>query len=262
MSKIAETDLSGNRAPALRRAVQILDVVSELTTPPTFSDIVTKLGLPKSSAHGLCAALVDLGMLIRTDAGTYRIGAHVMNWANAFLGQTDLVEEFQRLLQDRRELSDFTVTLTVLDGQQVVYVACSNSQAALGFTFRIGMRLPAPFTATGKAMLSTLDNEDLRRRFKAGWPQRLTAHSVASFEPLLQELALVRQRGYSVDNGQIREGMFCIGAPVYDFSGQVVAGLAVSMLAQEATELNVATIGKKLVDIASSLSARLGKRRV
>jgi len=262
MSKIAETDSSTNSAPALRRAIQILDAVSELSTPPTFSEIVTKLGLPKSSAHGLCAALVDLGMLIRTDAGTYRVGARVMNWASAFLGQTDLVEEFQRLLQDRRELSDFTVTMTVLDGQQVVYVACANSQAALGFTFRIGMRLPAPFTATGKAILSTLNEGDIRRRFEAGWPPQLTTHSVASLGPLLQELALVRQRGYSVDNGQIREGMFCIGAPVYDFSGQVVAGLAVSMLEQEATDANIATIGGKLIDIASSLSARLGNNRI
>ncbi|WP_114194336.1 IclR family transcriptional regulator [Edaphovirga cremea] len=261
MPKNAEIDTSGNNAPALRRAVQILDAVSELPHPPTFTEIVTKLGLPKSSAHGLCAALVDLGMLVRTDAGTYRVGAHVMNWANAFLGQTDLVEEFQRLLQDRRELSDFSVTLTVLDGQQVVYVACSNSKAALGFTFRIGMRLPAPFTATGKAILSTLDDEDICHRFAAGWPQPLTVHSVASIEMLLQELALARQRGYSVDDGQIREGMFCIGAPVHDFSGQVVAGLAVSMLEQEATESNVDTIGSKLVDIAASLSARLGNRR-
>jgi len=56
--------------------------------------------------------------------------------------------------------------------------------------------------------------------------------------------------------------MFCIGAPVYDFSGQVVAGLAVSMLEQEATDANIATIGGKLIDIASSLSARLGNNRI
>lgn len=74
MSKNTETETSGNSAPALRRAILILDAVSEHPTPPTFTEIVTILGLPKSSAHGLCAALVDLGMLIRTDAGTYRVG--------------------------------------------------------------------------------------------------------------------------------------------------------------------------------------------
>lgn len=258
MPENTETETPGSSAPALRRAVQILDAVSKLPTPPTFTEIVTLLGLPKSSAHGLCAALVDLGMLIRTDAGTYRVGGRVMNWANAFIGQTDLVEEFQRLLQDRRELSDFTVTMTILDSQQVVYVACSNSKAALGFTFRIGMRLPAPFTATGKAILSTLNDEDICRRFETGWPKPLTARSVASLTTLLQELAVVRQRGYSVDDGQIREGMFCIGAPVYDFSGQVVAGLAVSMLEQEAAASTIEAIGNKLVNIAASLSARLG----
>jgi len=262
MAMNAATDSPVSSAPALRRAVQILDLVSALATPPTFSEIVAQLGLPKSSAHGLCATLVDLGLLIRTNAGTYQVGAHVMNWANAFVSQTDLVDVFQDLLQDRQDLSNFSLTLTVLDQQQVVYIACANSKAALGFTFRIGLRLPAPFTATGKAILSTLGDQQVRQRFTSDWPQPMTANSVANIDQLLLELAQVRQRGYSLDNGQIREGMFCIGAPVYDFSGQAVAGLAVSMLEQEAIDSTVEAIGSKLVAIASSLSARLGNSRV
>jgi len=261
MPKNSSSDNPAGSAPALRRAVQILDLVSESVNPPTFTDIVTLLGLPKSSVHGLCATLVELGLLHRSDAGTYLLGPHTMSWANGFLRQTNLVTEFQQLLNERRELNQFTVTLTVLEGTQVIYLACANSNTALGFTFRIGMRLPAPFTATGKAMLSTLSDRDVCLRFSTQWPELLTPHSVATRDELLAELATTRQRGFSIDDGQIRDGMLCIGTPVYDFSGKAIAGLAVSMLEIEATPEAIDSTGLALMDISQSLSARMGNHR-
>ncbi|MBS0847140.1 IclR family transcriptional regulator [Citrobacter sp. JGM124] len=260
MPKILSSEPATGSAPALRRAVHILDLVSQLTTPPTFTEIVDTLGLPKSSVHGLCATLVELGLLIRSEAGTYRLGPHTMSWANGFLRQTDLVAEFQQLLNERQELSQFTVTLTVLEGMQVIYLACANSNRALGFTFRIGMRLPAPFTATGKAILSALSDQEISQRLSGQWPAPLTPHSVATYNELMTELAEARQRGFSVDNGQIRDGMLCIGAPVYDFSGNVVAGLAVSMLELEATAEAIDQTGHRLVELSKKLSARMGNR--
>jgi len=261
MPKISSSENPAGSAPALRRAVQILDLVSELANPPTFTEIVALLGLPKSSVHGLCATLVELGLLNRSEAGTYRLGSHTMSWAYGFLRQTDLVAEFQRLLNERGEMSPFTVTLTVLDATQVIYLACANSNTALGFTFRIGMRLPAPFTATGKAILSAFSDQEVRQRFSTQWPTPLTPHSVATLDELLAELSETRQRGFSIDNGQIRDGMLCIGAPVYDFSGKVIAGLAVSMLALEATADAIRQTGDALLDISTSLSVRMGNPR-
>jgi len=261
MPKNSSADNATGSAPALRRAVQILDLISESTDSLTFTDIVTLLGLPKSSVHGLCATLVELGLLHRSDAGTYLLGSHTMSWANGFLRQTDLVAEFQQLFNERRELTPFTVTLTVLEGTQVIYLACANSNTALGFTFRIGMRLPAPFTATGKAMLSTFSHQEISQRFRDKWPEALTPHSVATLDELLIELATTRQRGFSIDNGQIRDGMLCIGAPVYDFSGKVIAGLAVSMLEIEATAEAIEKTGYTLMNISRSLSARMGNPR-
>lgn len=258
MSKTASGETSAGSAPALRRAVQILDLVSQSPAPLTFTDIVALLSLPKSSAHGLCGTLTELGLLQRSEEGTYRVGAHTMSWANGFLRQTDIVAEFQRLLSESREWQQFAITLTVLDGNQVTYLACANSHAALGFTFRIGMRLPAPFTATGKAILSTLSDREVSQRFEGLWPAPLTPHSVSACEDLLAELAATRLRGFSIDNGQIRDGMLCIGAPIYDFSERAIAGIAVSMLEVEATEAAIEQTGQALVDIARSLSARMG----
>ncbi|SHO63399.1 transcriptional regulator, IclR family [Pseudoxanthobacter soli DSM 19599] len=245
-------------APALRRAVRILDLVTAAPAPPTAAEIARALGLPRSTAHGLIGAMVDLGLLARTTEATLRLGPHLMNWASGFLAQFDLVGEFRRLFEGRPGFEAYTITLSVREGSEVIYLACCNSAAPLGFTFRIGMRLPAAFAATGKAMLSTLAPGELSDLFAGSWPAPLTPRSVGSLKALESELAAARARGYSVDDGQIREGMVCLGAPVADFSGKAIAGVAVSLLEREATPGRLAEVGAQVRAIADDLSGRLG----
>jgi DNA-binding IclR family transcriptional regulator len=260
LEKLAVGAGRGPNIPALRRTVQILDLVAAARVAPTGAELARLLGVPKSTAHGLCATMLELGLLNRSEAGTFRLGPHLMRWADGFLAQSDLVGEFHRLLAETGDLADFTVTLTVLDGNDVLYLACRNAKAPLGFTFRTGMRLPAPFTATGKSMLGTFSDAELRQKFAGTWPSPLSARSIASVEALLDEIHQSRARGYSVDDGQIREGMYCVGAPVRDHVGQLVAGLAVSLLANEATGERIAASGQQLRRTADSLSRWLGSR--
>ncbi|WP_294904535.1 helix-turn-helix domain-containing protein [Tatumella sp. UBA2305] len=75
MPEISAEEKTGVTVPALRRSVQILDLISQSPSPFSFTRIVSQPGLPKSSVHGLCAALVDEGMLISNSEGTYLVGS-------------------------------------------------------------------------------------------------------------------------------------------------------------------------------------------
>lgn len=249
---------SDKGVPALMRGSKILDAVMASEQPLTVSDLARRLDLPKSTVHGLCATLVDLGLLTRRNGNSFRIGPHVMRWASAFLGQTDLTAEFAALWDNLDVLTDETITLSVLDGDEVVYIACRNSASPLGITFRIGMRLPAAFTATGKALLSTMPDDNVRAIMSRQWPSPLTPRSVTNIESLLRELEETRRRGFSIDNGQTREGMYCFGTTVQDSTNTAVAGVAVSLLA---TRVDIATTklaASSIQKIARQLSARLG----
>lgn len=244
--------------PALRRAVRILDFVGSAASAPSAAEITRALGLPKSTAHGLLAAMVEMDLLARLPGGMFRLGPRLIRWTSAFLGQFDLVEEFQRYFAERDDFRAYSITLTMLEERDVTYLACRNSAAPLGFTFRIGMRLPAVFTATGKMMLSARTEDELRRLFGGEWPKPLTSRGVGSLDGFLVEMEEIRRRGYSVDDGQIREGMVCVGAAVRDFSGKPVAGIAISLLEQEAQPAVVDELGNRLRRVADELSARLG----
>jgi DNA-binding IclR family transcriptional regulator len=141
-----------------------------------------------------------------------------------------------------------------LDANEVVYLACHNTSAPLGFTFRIGMRLPALFTATGKAMLAQLSDDELNRILPSTWPSALTTHSVRSRKRLKEELAASVVRGFAIDDGQVREGMLCLGAAIIDAQGRPSAGLALSMTSAEATPTVIARQGAAIVAMAQALS--------
>lgn len=258
----AASDEPRSTSPAVGRATRILDVVARSTRPLSLADLARETALPKSSLHGLCETLVNLRLLKRAPGGGVAMGPHVMTWANAFLAHTNILQEFYAAWQESRLFTMETVTLSVLDGRDVVYIACQNGTRPLDVTFRNGMRLPAPFTATGKAMLSTLPDDEVQSLLgTVPWPQPLTRRSVAGFEALQPELVHCRAEGYSLDDAQVRDGMHCFGAAVFDASSQqrAVAGVAVSFLAVDLdTPDKVIEAGRNIRTLADRLSARLG----
>ncbi|MDN6713030.1 MAG: helix-turn-helix domain-containing protein, partial [Acetobacter sp.] len=129
---------SQDTVPALRRAVRILDMVKDAAKPPLAADVARQLDLPRSTAHGLLAVMQELGLLEKTVTQGYRLGTRLLDWAGDVTEKRDLVSEFYHVLETRTDLEAFTVTLTMLEGAEVVYVACRNSATVLGASFRVG----------------------------------------------------------------------------------------------------------------------------
>jgi IclR family transcriptional regulator, blcABC operon repressor len=253
-----EPGAGGGSVPALRRAVRILDLVAGSTARPSAAELARALGLPKSTAHGLLVAMVELGLLERGADGSYRLGVHPMRWTGGSVARTDLVPLFYDHLASRPALAAYTVTLSVREGAEVVYIGCRNSDRPLGVTFRIGMRLPAPFTATGKALLASLPDAEIAELLSGPWPARLTPRSVGGLAALGAEIAATRAAGYSLDDGQVREDMVCLGAALRDHSGQAAAGMAISLLRSDAAPGRLPELGAMLAEAARTISRRLG----
>ncbi len=241
--------------PAVERTGLILDYLAESSKPVSLADLARNLELPKSSVHGLVHTLSAMRLLRAVDGDRYALGPHVLHWANAMLSGTDLVSEFHNVLAENRSLDKFTVTLSDFDQGDVVYLACRNADAPLGLSFRIGMRLPAVFTATGKAILASFNKKELDAVLPKPWPKAMTQQSVRSRKKLEEDLHFAREHGFALDNGQVREDMFCVGAAITNNVGQAVAGIALSMTRSEADEKTIKRLGASVTTIAKNLSA-------
>jgi DNA-binding IclR family transcriptional regulator len=259
---IEEPETHGKSVPALVRSKRILDALSDGGKPKGVSELARLLELPKSTVHGLCHTLVDLGLLMRVGTSQFSVGPHVLSWANAFEGQSHLTQEFMRIADATELISKEAINLSILTGSEVMYVACRRGTDPLGVSFRPGVRLPAPFTATGKAMMSTMRPDEVRRILAGTWPEPWTRRSVGSLDAFMAELEATKARGYSIDDGQLRDAMFCYGAPVFNATDEhAVAGLAIGLLSGEVNAESTARIVNAVQALAGGLSHRLGGRR-
>lgn len=246
--------------PAVTRALALLDRLAAQREPMSLAQLTSELALPKSSVHGLCNTLMSFGYLRRQPDGAFLIGPRVMSLAEAFVSGTDVAQEFAALWADARVAPEETVVLSVLNGADALYVAVRNSARPLGLAFNVGMRLPAYLSGSGKAMLAQRSPDEVRKLFADGLHTHLTRKGPREIDGLLKELAQTRKRGYSIDDETVREGVYSFGAPVFDASGQAVAGVAVC--------INKALLGadrgerhrEAVLKVARTLSQRLGAR--
>jgi len=168
-----------------------------------------------------------------------------------------------RIWSEHPEFSDEAAVISELDGTDVVYLACRNSRQALGVTFRVGMKLPAAFAGTGKAILSALSDKEIDRLYshkRSLTP--LTSRGVKSLTALRNQLAEVRKNGYAIDNGEIRDEMVSISAPILAKSTTLqlvpVAGVAVVFFRSQLTDRRKNQAIAAIVEVAETLSLKAG----
>lgn len=244
--------------PAVARALAVLDLLEKEREAMSLARLATSLALPKSSVHGLCNTLTALGYLRRQDDGGFFIGPRVMGLANAFASQTTPAREFDRLWSSMAQAPQETVILSVLDGTDVVYVAVRNGARPLGLAFSVGMRLPAHRAATGRAMLAFHDEAWVKGLYPAPrLPAYMNLPSMRRSE-LFKELAATRERGYSIDDEDVRQGVYCMAAPVFGDSGEVVAGVGICLQKAMLKGRFAAQQRDTVIDVARALSQRLG----
>ena len=246
--------------PAVERAVKLLDALAGSRRPTSLAQLARNLAAPKSSVHGLLSTLVELDLVRRNDAGEFSLGPRPLQWAGAWSLHSDVASAFHELASGAGPLASETIMLAVLDGRDVLYLACRPGTRALAVNFRVGGRFPASCTSSGKAILSTLDPREVRARF-AG--ERIlpkpTRFSVPNAAALLRQLDRVRSQGYAIDDEEMAEGMQCFGVPVFSAApGPAVAAVAVSLIKAGTSEARRSDIIGAIRALAAALSERLG----
>ncbi len=244
--------------PAVSRALMLLDRLAQRREPMRLAQLSTDLALPKSSVHGLCNTLMSFGYLRRQDDGAFLIGPRVMTLAEAFIAGTNVAREFNALWSEAAIATDETILLSVLSGAEVVYVAARNGARPLGLAFNVGMRLPAHLAATGKAMLAFHEPDFVRQLFPHEPLPTMSGKGPRTVAALLKELARTRRRGHSVDDQTVREGVYSLGAPVFNAAGQPVAAIGVCINREQVDTEHGRRQTDAVMQAARLLSQRLG----
>ena len=237
-----------SRVPAIQRAGAVFDALME-----------GQLGVPKSSMLNLCNALVGERLLRRID-GVYSLGPKLAGLGAVYLSSIELVREFQEVCGERTEIEG-TIKLAMLgDHGDIIYLSRHDSTRPARLVLDVRVQQPAHCTASGKAMLACLDEANFDAWIGSRTElARLTPHGISDVELLRKAMTDVRRDGYSIDDEECIEGVFCVGTAIANRRDQSnTLGLSVALLKQHASEKLVLKLAAAIRRLAADLAERLG----
>lgn len=211
--------------PALIRGFAILDLLAK-EPGLTFTDIHTRLHLPKSSAFHLVATLCRLGMLQSQSGGRYVLGLRLFELGAAATRQRHIEREAQPYLRALAQSEQLTCHLGVLEGHEAVYLSKVECEQDIRINTWVGKRLCLNRSALGKVLLAWLPEPEMDEIMaRIDW-ERKTPNTLTNAAALKAHLASVRTMGWAGDNEEDVLNVRCVATPVTDDQGRIVAAIS------------------------------------
>jgi IclR family transcriptional regulator, KDG regulon repressor len=255
-----------NVVQSIERVSIILDVLSKYPQGLSLGHVSGETGLNKGTAHRLLSSLAFLDY-VRQDAETkkYCLGFKLVELGNRLLSQIDLRTEARPFLMELAERTKETVHLVILDRFEVLYVDKVEAVAqptGLRMVSLLGSRIPAHCSAVGKVLLAALPEESVKEIAKKRAFPRRTKNTITDPAKLLEHLKHVKKKGFALDDEENEIGVRCVGAPIHDQRGDVIAAISISVPAIRIETLVLRTTFRDLVvQTALNISEKLGYQR-
>ncbi|MFI3173544.1 MAG: IclR family transcriptional regulator [Eubacteriales bacterium] len=190
-------------------------------------ELSSKLQLNKSTVHRILNSLIYMGYVRQDSSSKYRLSFKIWEVANQLLKRTDIVEIARPFIKELVTNIEETVHLVQLDGIQCIYIDKVESYTnTIRMASNVGKSIPLYCSGVGKALLAYMDDAKIKSIWEQSNITQHTAHTITNFADFMQEINLVRELGYALDNEENEKGVRCMavalstqhGTPRYAFS--------------------------------------------
>ncbi len=210
------------------RAFSVLELVGCSERPISLDELTKLCGLPKPSVYRILGTLQQGGLVQREPASKrYCIGARMSKLALEVMMRSPQRARRHAILQHLVAELGETCNLTMLDGNEVLYLDRVETTSPVRLLMEAGSRVPLHCTASGKLFLSQLADSQAATLLGKGPYRRYTENTIVDPEALQKELRRIRTMCIGTDVGEYLEGSVCLAVPVTDAKGRICATVAV-----------------------------------
>jgi DNA-binding IclR family transcriptional regulator len=236
---------------AVERALDVLQCFTGQTPELTMSQISELIGINKSTVHRLLSTLEKKRFVERDRlTGMYKPGLRLLQIASLAMEHNNLRRLAAPFLRDLYSQYLENVNLSLLDGADVIYVEVVESSQRVKLAAAPGQRLPAFCTASGKAILAFLPEDDVKRILERGMP-RYTRSTLVSSEDFFEDVGRIRERGFAMSVEEFEDGINAVAAPI---CAQPIASVSIAGPAYRLTRERMLEVGPHLVFAAKNIS--------
>jgi len=246
-------------APAVERTLSILELLSVTKSGLTLSELSRRLGLPKSSTYCLLVTLERRGYLLRNNrTHRYMFGLKLFSVANMALSGVELRANAAGFLQSLMLRSRLTVHMAIMEDDEAVLIEKVKPPGLVKLATWVGKRLELHSSAVGKCLLAYLPEQEFLRVARDRGLTRNNENTITSIRKLKQEVTRIRCAGYSIEDEEGEIGCRCVGAPIFDHSGNAIAAISLAGTTAQIRSDEFTGFGQLVRQTAFDISESLG----
>ena len=241
---------------SLAKGIQILELLSD-NEALTVTQVAKMMNINRAGSHRFLSTLKELGYADKDNTSRYFLTPKVIELGMKVLDRFEIRKIAHPFLQELSTKFNETINLGYFNGKEVLTIDKIDSTEILRMDAGIGGGEPAYCTSLGKAILAFLPATQLEKYLSAIEMTAFTPNSVTSKEKLKEELMQIKENGYAIDDEELSVGLRCIGAPLFDHSGQPLFAISISGPSIRFGSKRMEEMQRELKKICQSLSGKM-----
>lgn len=243
---------------SVERALDILLCFTREEPTRSLTQISESIHMSKTTVHRLLATLENKRFITRDRVtGLYRLGFRFIEMASLVLQDVQLHLWAHPYLQRLSAECDETVDLSILDGSHVVYLDVIESAQRVKLAAAVGQRLPAFCTASGKALLAYLPEEQIKKILGENLTE-YTDRTPISVPGILADLRVTAERGYAISEQEYEQDLNAVAAPILDADNHPIASIAIVGPSFRLTKDRLPALGESIRKMTQLISNEVG----
>ena len=243
---------------SVKKALELLDHFTVERPELSLAEISREVDAHKSSVFRVLTTLKASGFLEKDSlSGKYRLGLKILDLAGRVWGCHDIRQIAAPFMEELARQTEEVIHLAVLDGADIVYLEKKGQGQILTVATRVGGRNPAYASSMGKILLADLSESELKGILGQGKLKKLTPNTIDEIPKLIKELASIRKQGFALDNEETFPGIRCVGAPIRDARGRVIAAVSATVPAQRMDDKRIRELWRLVTNTARMISERV-----
>lgn len=247
---------------SLARGLKVIEAFDSHTEGLSIAEVSRRTGFSRAATRRL---LLTLEMLeyVEENGRIFRLRMPILRLGFSYLSSASLPSVAQPILEHLTEVLHESTSLSVLDGDEIVYLARSPTKRVMSIGLSVGSRLPSYCTSMGRVMLAALPAEELHGYLDHLIVKPLTPKTIIDKTLLADVIGQVRSDGYALIDEELELGLRSIAVPVSNSQGKVIAAINVGAHAARASTAElIHRVLPVLRKAAITLREAIGSRHV
>ena len=260
---MSKTFTSSTQVGSVARALELVEIIVHGPSDGlSLAEIARTTERSKSAVLATLRTLADFGYIRSLEPGPkYLPGMMLVRLGDLTAAKDPLSAIARPILTELSEKTGLTIRVARNAGGFPVFIERVDGPGVVRFHTPLGARELPHVSSAGKAILAELSDEEIRAVAKECGLVPRTKKTITTLSELQVEIEKVRRDGFATDDEEDVQGIFCIGAAIFDHFGKCIGAISATGVHRDLSMTQVNKLGKLVIKYADQITKQLHGRK-